>query len=87
MITVVHEVTFATKEEKAAYMQAAAQEDSRTPAVISAAQRFRGFTEPGSARGPSCDSASTAFSTFAIRASKCSTPQRLGSGAGTGIVT
>lgn len=46
MITVVHEVTFATKEEKAAYMQAAAHEDARTPAVISAVQRFRGFADP-----------------------------------------
>ena len=43
MITVVHEVSFATKEEKAAYMQEAARQDSRTPEILAVAERFWGI--------------------------------------------
>lgn len=46
MIAVVHEIFFDTKEDKAAYMQAAAQQDARTPQLLAAAQRFWGIADP-----------------------------------------
>lgn len=46
MIAVVREVRFATKEEKAAFMEAGAERDARAPAIVAVAQRFRSFAEP-----------------------------------------
>jgi transglutaminase-like putative cysteine protease len=45
MISVVRQVSFATKEEKAAYMQEAAQQDSRTPEILAVAERFWGIKD------------------------------------------
>lgn len=48
MTFTVHEVSFKTKEEKAAYMQTAAERDARTPEILRTAARFREITDPWS---------------------------------------